>query len=105
VKWNLHSRKGNLFAIIGLLAFGLSLAGLHHFRSARILDRKKVGNNPDKFYLWTTTNASVEHAFTYDPHAADDWRFESGGGSISTSNALWRGNATNSTNGQLPSER
>jgi len=36
-------------------------------------------NNPDRFFIWTTNGASYSHAFTYDPHAADDWLRESGG--------------------------
>jgi hypothetical protein len=35
-------------------------------------------NNPDKFFLWGT-NANINYTFTYDPHAADEWRFEIGG--------------------------
>jgi hypothetical protein len=35
-----------------------------------------VGDNPDQFHLWTT-NSQFGYAFTYDPHAADDWLFDS----------------------------
>jgi hypothetical protein len=36
-----------------------------------------LSRNPDKFFLWGTTT-TFEHSFTYDPHAADEWRFEHG---------------------------
>jgi hypothetical protein len=36
-----------------------------------------LAQNPDKFFLWGTTT-NFEHSFTYDPHAADEWRFEHG---------------------------
>jgi hypothetical protein len=32
-------------------------------------------NNPDKFFLWGA-NTNINYTFTYDPHAADEWRFE-----------------------------
>jgi hypothetical protein len=36
-----------------------------------------LANNPDKFFLWGTTS-NFNYGFTYDPHAADEWRFEHG---------------------------
>ena len=39
---------------------------------------KEVNNNPDKFHL-VATNAAYDFSFTYDPLAADEWRFETGG--------------------------
>jgi len=36
-----------------------------------------LANNPDKFFLWGATN-HFDYTFTYDPHAADEWRFEHG---------------------------
>jgi hypothetical protein len=38
----------------------------------------EINNNPDKFRLWAT-NSSYVYTFTYDPLAADEWRFETGG--------------------------
>ena len=40
---------------------------------------KSPGSNPDSFYLWvaTTNNSGYGYSFTYDPHAADDWLFDS----------------------------
>jgi len=32
-------------------------------------------NNPDKFFLWGAST-NFNYTFTYDPHAADEWRFE-----------------------------
>jgi hypothetical protein len=34
-------------------------------------------NNPDKFFLWGAPT-NFTYSFTYDPHAADEWRFEHG---------------------------
>ena len=45
-----------------------------------ILDLSK---NPDKFFLWTV-GTNFDYSFTYDPHAADEWRFEYGVFPIST---------------------
>ena len=39
---------------------------------------REINNNPDKFRLWATNSAYI-YTFTYDPLAADQWRFESGG--------------------------
>jgi hypothetical protein len=36
-----------------------------------------LAHNPDKFFPWGTT-AHFDYSFTYDPHAADEWRFEHG---------------------------
>ena len=36
-----------------------------------------LANNPDKFFLWGAPT-NINYSFTYDPHAADDWRFEHG---------------------------
>ncbi len=36
-----------------------------------------LANNPDKFFLWGT-GTNFNYSFTYDPHAADEWRFEHG---------------------------
>jgi hypothetical protein len=56
------------------------------YRQAKVAESRKVNENPDKFYLWTT-NKSVRHDFVYDPHAADVWLFESGGGNLVQTNA------------------
>jgi hypothetical protein len=34
-------------------------------------------NNPDKFFLWGAST-NFNYSFTYDPHAADEWRFAHG---------------------------
>jgi hypothetical protein len=36
-----------------------------------------LANNPDKFFLWGD-GTNFNYSFTYDPHAADEWRFEHG---------------------------
>lgn len=83
--------------VYGLLGGGLLFAGLHHFQSAKIHEPRKVDDNPDKFFLWTT-NTSFHYIFTYDPHAADVWLFESGGGRLSETNAGRRVRVANPAN-------
>jgi rubredoxin len=39
---------------------------------------KEVGNNPDKFYL-RATNSAYDCRYIYDPRAADEWLFHTGG--------------------------
>ena len=39
---------------------------------------REVHNNPDKFYL-CATNSAYDYHFTYDPRAADEWLFHTGG--------------------------
>ena len=39
---------------------------------------KEVNNNPDKFHL-VFTNSAYDYSFTYDPLAADEWLFHTGG--------------------------
>jgi hypothetical protein len=36
-----------------------------------------LANNPDKFFLCGAPT-NFNYSFTYDPHAADEWRFEHG---------------------------
>lgn len=71
----------------------LLVATLEHFKSVMAGERRRVNNNPDKFYLWTNSK-TIHHAFEYDPHAADVWLFESGGGKLSVTNTA----ATNAAN-------
>jgi len=46
-------------------------------QSSRITPNHR-GDNPDKFYLWKT-NSSCDYFFNYDPRAADEWLFHTGG--------------------------
>lgn len=57
-----------------------------HFKLSSHVGTDKVGNNPNKFCLWAT-NSSFRYTFTYDPHAADVWLFESGGGHMTGTGA------------------
>jgi hypothetical protein len=68
-----------------VVAAGLLIAGLRHYRSAPPQEPKSV-NNPDQFYLWAT-NRSFRYTYVYDPHAADVWQFESAGGTSVKTNA------------------
>jgi hypothetical protein len=49
---------------------GLGLSGNHPLNT--------VNNNPDEFYLFAT-NSTYHCYFTYDPLAADEWLFHTGG--------------------------
>ena len=85
VNWYLRFGKNRLFLVCGLLIGGILFAVSGRFRPATVFEGRKVNDNPDKFFLWTT-NKSFHYIFTYDPHAADVWLFESGGGNLSESN-------------------
>ena len=54
-----------------------AVATLHLNRSGDV-PKRQPDNNPDKFHL-AATNSTYDYSFTYDPLAADQWRFESGG--------------------------
>ena len=49
-----------------------------HFGGTTKTARNRPGDNPNKFHLWAT-DAGFTYTFTYDPHAADVWLFQSGG--------------------------
>jgi len=70
-------RRGN-FALGGLCA-AVVLGILLWNRHQRHAHPPDVDDNPNKFVLWKA-NYSYRYTFTYDPHAADVWLFESGGG-------------------------
>ena len=49
--------------------------------SSKLPDRSRmdeVNNNPDKFHL-VATNSAYDYSFIYDPLAADEWLFHTGG--------------------------
>jgi hypothetical protein len=61
------------------MAFALGLAALRsRLKPPPDAWMLNLTNNPDKFVLWVT-DTNVNHNFNYDPHAADEWRFEVGG--------------------------
>ena len=67
-----------LWLVPCLLAAAMAVLPVNRsqFSAARWV--KKVNNNPDKFHL-VATNGDYDFSFTYDPLAADQWRFETGG--------------------------
>jgi hypothetical protein len=70
-------RKCFLAAFGALVAIFLAVASFH-FDISGDVQKREINNNPDKFHLWAT-NSSYVYTFTYDPLAADQWRFETGG--------------------------
>ena len=70
----------------------ISLPVIVIFMSQRLPTATELGptdNNPDKFYMWCTTDKVVSVAFTYDPHAADAWMFRTAEGHLGSSNIFW----------------
>ena len=49
-----------------------------HLNRSSDVQKRETNNNPDKFHL-VATNSAYDYSFTYDPLAADQWRFETGG--------------------------
>jgi hypothetical protein len=76
---NLNPEQKCLLTVSGALAAILVLAfvGTFHLNVSSDV-RKWETNNPDKFHL-IDTNSAYDYSFTYDPLAADQWRFETGG--------------------------
>jgi hypothetical protein len=79
MKGNLHPSLEYLLSGLALLATIFFVGALCQSNPYSGLHTRNPGNNPNKFFLWAT-NSSYCYTFTYDPHAADVWRFESGGG-------------------------
>jgi hypothetical protein len=61
------------------LAAVLATAGWRQPEESARADLRTLDNNPNTFYLWSG-GTSFAYTFTYDPHAADVWLFQSGGG-------------------------
>ena len=66
--------NGAVFWVVFAIGLGVLRSRLAPTPDEWMLD---LTNNPDKFFLWGTTT-NFHYTFTYDPHAADEWRFESG---------------------------
>ena len=49
-----------------------------HLDISSDVQKREINNNPDKFHL-VATNSAYDYSFTYDPLAADEWRFATGG--------------------------
>jgi len=65
--------------VLGLLAAVLVWMGWDRPEKSARVRLRTVDNNPNRFRLWGNSN-SYSYTFTYDPHAADVWLFESAGG-------------------------
>ena len=61
-----------------LLAAGLAVFAPGQGQNPAGWPKREVDNNPDKFHLMAT-NGAYDFSFTYDPLAADQWWFETGG--------------------------
>jgi hypothetical protein len=81
MKCNLYPQPGRPLLVLCLFITISFFVAFRHLKSSSRVGSGSVSNNPDKFYLWAT-NSSFCYTFTYDPHAADVWLFESGGGQI-----------------------
>ncbi len=66
---------GPVSCLLAAVAVVLSLDWPGDFAASR---SHGGNNNPDKFHL-VATNGACDFSFTYDPLAADQWRFETGG--------------------------
>ena len=76
-----QARRRWVYGVVFWLAFAVGL-GVLRSRLAPAPDAWMLDltNNPDKFFLWGATT-NFHYTFTYDPHAADQWRFEWGSSS------------------------
>ena len=78
---NGHTRRRR----VGLVLFAGMLTGILWLemwhRAGSFPGRAyRADHNPNKFYLWSETGRfTYTYTFTYDPRAADEWLFESGG--------------------------
>jgi hypothetical protein len=75
---NLNPGQKCFWAAFGALVTILLVVVTFHFNISSDVQKGEINNNPDKFRLWATNSAYV-YTFTYDPLAADEWRFETGG--------------------------
>ena len=75
---NLNPGQKCFLAVFGVLVTILLVVATFHFNISSDVQKREINNNPDKFRLWAT-NSAYAYTFTYDPLAADDWRFEMGG--------------------------
>jgi len=60
-----------------LAALALVTAGIRSKTSMRVYSND-TNDNPHKFHMAFTTN-TLDHTMTYDPRAADEWLFYTGG--------------------------
>ena len=75
---NLSPGQKCLLAVSWVLVTILLVVASFHFNISSDVQKGEFNNNPDKFHLWAT-NSSYTYTFTYDPLAADQWLFRTGG--------------------------
>jgi hypothetical protein len=75
---NLNPGQKCILAAFGALVTIFLVVATLHFTNLGSVQIREINNNPDKFRLWAT-NSTYVYTFTYDPLAADEWRFETGG--------------------------
>jgi hypothetical protein len=79
MKRPLHFQPG--YWLLVLLACALVTGALEWRHSRKRAGGLKLGapDNPQDFYVWSTTSTSAfAYSFRYDPRAADEWLFHSG---------------------------
>jgi hypothetical protein len=75
---NLNPGQKCLLAAFGMLVTIFLVVASLHFTNLGGVQMREINNNPDRFHL-VATNSAYDYSFTYDPLAADQWRFETGG--------------------------
>ena len=75
---NPNGRTNLAFAWLCVTTLVVLLALLGHVKTRARPPAINAGDNPNYFVIWET-NSSLHYTFTYDPHAADIWLFQSGG--------------------------
>jgi len=75
---NLNPGQKCSLTAFGSLAAILLVASSFHSNISGGVPMRLINNNSDKFHL-VATNSAYDYSFTYDPLAADHWRFETGG--------------------------
>ena len=77
------------FALFAGMLAGILLVGMWRPEVPAQRHNPPPNHNPNKFYLWAATGTfTYTYTFTYDPRAADEWLFESGG-LIDSSRVPW----------------
>jgi len=80
---NLNPGQKRLLTAFGALVAISLVAATLRFDNSGGDQKREINNNPDKFHL-VATNSAYDYSFTYDPLAADQWRFETGGFTITS---------------------
>ena len=67
-----------LWQVPCLLAVAVAVLSVNRSQFSAAPRASEAGDNPDKFHL-VATNSAYNYSFTYDPRAADEWLFHTGG--------------------------